>query len=86
MVHLDWIVHTPEERDQKLARYDEHTPNSGSNWREYYLADCLDPAFESHIEPLPIAGFEQLEKDLTIRYEQTTRRASLAVPTWRPQI
>lgn len=37
MVHLDWAVHTYAERAEKVERYDQHTTNSGTKWRAYYL-------------------------------------------------
>jgi hypothetical protein len=70
MVHLDWIVHTSSEREEKIARYDAHSPNSGTSWREYYLADRLDGDFQSHLEPLPVEGFNQLAKELHQRFER----------------
>ena len=36
-VHLDWAVHSSRERAQKLARYDAHTQNEGTKWRDFYL-------------------------------------------------
>lgn len=37
MIHLDWAVHTYDERRRKMERYDAHTPNAGTRWRSYYL-------------------------------------------------
>src|SRR5208283_5204811 len=39
MIHLDWVVHSQEERLRKLARYDAHTAGLGMPFSEYYLAD-----------------------------------------------
>jgi glycosyltransferase involved in cell wall biosynthesis len=51
MLHFDWVVRTAEERTQKIARYDAHTRDHGSVWRDYYLADTL-AGFEAELAPL----------------------------------
>lgn len=37
MIHLDWALHSYDERKSKIFRYDSHTANHGSIWRHYYL-------------------------------------------------
>jgi len=37
MIHLDWAVHSYEERLVKINRYEQHTPGSSNPWRPYYL-------------------------------------------------
>jgi glycosyltransferase involved in cell wall biosynthesis len=37
LIHLDWAVHTYDERRDKVERYDAHTPNQGTRWRSFYL-------------------------------------------------
>jgi glycosyltransferase involved in cell wall biosynthesis len=37
LIHLDWAVHSYEERRHKMERYDAHTPNQGTRWRSFYL-------------------------------------------------
>jgi hypothetical protein len=37
MIHLDWALHTYEDRKRKMERYDAHTPEQGTRWRAYYL-------------------------------------------------
>ena len=66
MLHFDWVVHTPEERARKIARYDAHTPNHGSAWRNYYLADTLE-GFEASLEPIDLPEFANLTAALQLR-------------------
>jgi glycosyltransferase involved in cell wall biosynthesis len=37
MIHLDWAIHSYEERLLKIERYERHTPGSSNHWRPYYL-------------------------------------------------
>ena len=37
LIHLDWALHSYDERRRKVERYDAHTPNAGTKWRSYYL-------------------------------------------------
>ncbi len=68
MVHLDWIVKTPEERNSKIIRYDDHTKNSGSEWRNFYLADIIDKDFNKQLIELKTTGFEGLAFKLDARF------------------
>lgn len=73
MLHFDWIVRSPEERSAKIERYDAHTPNHGSTWRNYYLADVLDDQFDSQLTPLTHSGFESYARKLGKRFPSQSR-------------
>lgn len=73
MLHLDWIVHSPEERSQKIMRYDSHTPNHGSAWRDYYLADVIDENFAAHLAPICGSSFKKLARQLDRRFPTRVR-------------
>ena len=67
MIHLDWVVHDIELRTKKIERYDAHTAEHGSVWRDYYLADAL-PDFSSHLLPLPGRDFSEAARRLASRF------------------
>jgi glycosyltransferase involved in cell wall biosynthesis len=50
MIHLDWSVHTYDERKRKVERYDAHTSNAGTRWRSYYLYEEQASSGESFAE------------------------------------
>lgn len=50
MIHLDWALHSYDERRHKVERYDAHTPNAGTRWRSYYLYEENPSALSSLIE------------------------------------
>src|SRR3977135_1268703 len=57
MIHLDWAVHTYDERKRKVERYDAHLPNEGTKWRSYYLYEEQASCRKSLVEmPLPEFG------------------------------
>lgn len=37
LIHLDWALHSREERCSKIERYDRYAPNEGTRWRAFYL-------------------------------------------------
>lgn len=37
MIHLDWSLHTYQNRLAKINRYDQHASEMGSKWRSFYL-------------------------------------------------
>jgi glycosyltransferase involved in cell wall biosynthesis len=45
MIHLDWIVHSLDERTAKIESYDRQSPMGGSRWKDFYLIEkaLLDP-------------------------------------------
>ena len=42
MIHLDWALHSYEERAKKIDRYDRVSQGAGSIWRHYYLYEEED--------------------------------------------
>jgi glycosyltransferase involved in cell wall biosynthesis len=69
MIHLDWIVHPLDERRAKVKRYDAHTPNDGTTWRHYYLAD-EDADYRKYLLPLPSSDFDHVGRALAERFPQ----------------
>ena len=67
MIHFDWVVHSLEERQRKILRYDAHTPGHGSDWRAYYLADTLE-SFEADLVDLPVPELKNLASRLQDRF------------------
>ena len=57
MIHLDWAVHSYEDRKQKVERYDAHTPNQGTKWRGFYLYE------EQSYSPADFSGLALPEFD-----------------------
>ena len=39
LIHLDWALHSYEERRSKVEAYDIHTPGHGEIFRDYYLPE-----------------------------------------------
>lgn len=71
MIHLDWVVHSRDERLQKLLRYDRHTPGHGMAFRSYYLAD-ESPDFRDDLRPLPAPEFHRIGKLFADRFAGST--------------
>jgi len=67
MIHLDWVVHSREERLRKLARYDSHTAGHGMPFREYYLAD-ESADFQKDLRALPGVEFHRIGRKLVRRF------------------
>jgi len=67
LIHLDWIIHSAEERKKKLLRYDAHTPGHGESHSSYYLADQT-PNFRDSLIRFPSTSFQDLIQDLLARY------------------
>jgi hypothetical protein len=67
MIHLDWVVHSREERLNKLVRYDAHTAEHGMAFRDYYLAD-ESPDFHGDLRALPGRDFRGIGRQLIRRF------------------
>jgi glycosyltransferase involved in cell wall biosynthesis len=73
MIHLDWAVHSYEQRKRKVERYDAHIPNAGTRWRSYYLyEECAmsgEVFAELRLEEFckPIAEISRRFPDLCLR-------------------
>lgn len=70
MIHLDWIVHSPAERLQKLRRYDADTPGHGMAHKAYYLGDAA-PDLRERLKPLPGNDFVRTAASLNARFPET---------------
>jgi glycosyltransferase involved in cell wall biosynthesis len=70
MIHLDWVVHSREERLGKIARYDAHTAGHGMPFRDYYLAD-ESPDFRRDLRTLPGLEFRRVGRQLVRRFPGT---------------
>lgn len=68
MLHFDWVVRTPEERLEKIRRYDAHTANHGSQWSDYYLADTLQ-GFESELAPFDAPELRKFATELAREFQ-----------------
>lgn len=69
MIHLDWAVHSYDQRLEKVQRYDAHTTDHGSIFRKFYLHE-EDPDALSMLDPLPLPEFAQLSRDLRERFPE----------------
>ena len=66
LIHLDWAVHTYEERRAKIERYDALVPNAGTRWRSYYLyeeQERAEPFFE-----MPLPEFDKTTQQIAERF------------------
>lgn len=68
MIHLDWAVHTYDERKSKVERYDAHVPNAGTRWRSYYLYEEQAISSESFVE-LRLAEFDKTGAEISRRFQ-----------------
>jgi FkbM family methyltransferase len=66
MIHLDWAVHSFDERQLKVSRYNAHTPGHGSTWESYYLFEA-DPVLSRSFEPLALPEFDVVARRLAER-------------------
>lgn len=73
MIHLDWALHSYDERRNKIARYDSHTANHGSIWRHYYLyEDYPDTRFQA----LHVPEFDETCRRISQRFPHLIRDAA----------
>lgn len=68
LIHLDWALHTYEERRQKVERYDAHTPNAGTKWRSFYLYE-EEPSARRRFAELPSPEFDETCRKISKRFE-----------------
>ena len=69
LIHLDWAVHSYEERRLKIERYDAHTPNAGTKWRSYYLYE-EQPFSPATFHELRLPEFRQTCREISQRFEE----------------
>jgi hypothetical protein len=67
MIHLDWVVHSPRDRREKLVRYETHTPGHGMRFRDFYLADEC-PDFHNDLMALPVTEFHKIGRKFVSRF------------------
>jgi len=69
LIHLDWAVHSYEERRRKMERYDAHTANAGTKWRSYYLYE-EGPFSPAAFSELPWPEFRQASLEISQRFPE----------------
>jgi glycosyltransferase involved in cell wall biosynthesis len=69
MIHLDWILHSYDERRQKVERYDAHTPNEGTRWRSFYLYEENPSSLETLTE-LDLPEFGRVCREISRRFDK----------------
>lgn len=67
LIHLDWAVHSYEDRKRKVERYDAHTPNEGTRWRSFYLYEDQAPG-DSNFAELALPEFATVALELRDRF------------------
>ncbi len=72
LLHLDWIVHSYEERCRKIQSYDQQAENAGTRWRDFYLVE--DNAADIASFPLKDGEFKRLRKRLFKAFGPVPRR------------
>jgi glycosyltransferase involved in cell wall biosynthesis len=66
LIHLDWALHSYEERCHKIARYSNHGPNEGTRWRSFYLYE-EQPGGDAFSE-LGLPEFEKIGLQIAGRF------------------
>jgi glycosyltransferase involved in cell wall biosynthesis len=84
MVHLDWAVHSFDERQAKVRRYDAHTTGHGSIFESYYLFET-DPVLRRSFEPLRLPEFNSIARRLSERLPDLSLDAK-AIASARPGV
>lgn len=72
LIHLDWALHTYEERRHKVERYDAHTPNQGTRWRSFYLYEEQPGAGASSELALP--EFQEIGVHIAARFPELSHK------------
>ena len=67
MIHLDWALHSHEQRSAKVQRYDAHTPGAGSFSKPYYLFEEV-PGAKERFEPLDLPEFRSITRTISERF------------------
>jgi glycosyltransferase involved in cell wall biosynthesis len=67
MIHLDWALHSHEQRRAKVQRYDAHTPGAGSFSKPYYLFEEV-PGAKERFEPLDLPEFRSITRTISERF------------------
>ena len=69
LIHLDWAVHSYDDRRRKMERYDAHTANAGTKWRSYYLYE-EEPFVPATFSELAWPEFRQTAFGISQRFPE----------------
>jgi hypothetical protein len=69
LIHLDWAVHSYDDRRRKVERYDAHTENAGTKWRSYYLYE-EEPFAPATFSELTWPEFRQTALEISQRFPE----------------
>ena len=69
MIHLDWMVHSYEERKEKVDRYDAYQSEMGTFWRDYYLFEERGVRADELLR-LDMPEFATVCRDLSRRFPE----------------
>jgi glycosyltransferase involved in cell wall biosynthesis len=67
MIHLDWALHSYDQRKAKIQRYDAHTPGAGSCFNPYYLFEDA-PGAKERFEPFDLPEFRSIARTISERF------------------
>ena len=67
IIHLDWAVHSREQRKNKKARYDAHTPGHG-DWIPGLILYEDDPDHRAKFAPFELPEFQETARRLAHRF------------------
>lgn len=67
LIHLDWAVHSYDDRRRKIERYDAHTANAGTKWRSHYLYE-EEPFAPATFSELPWPEFRPTALEISRRF------------------
>jgi hypothetical protein len=67
MIHLDWALHSYEQRRAKVQRYDAHTPGAGSYFRSYYLYEEV-PLARQRFQSIDLPEFKSITHEILERF------------------
>ncbi len=67
MIHLSWALHDRARRMTKVARYDTHTPNDGSQFRSLILYE-EEPGYQRRFRRLYLPEFDRVTRTLAERF------------------
>jgi hypothetical protein len=67
MIHLDWALHSYDQRKAKVRRYDEQTRGAGSYFGGHYLLEDV-PGAKERFEPLDLPEFRAIARKISKRF------------------
>lgn len=69
MIHLDWALHSYEQRKMKVARYDAHKLGAGSYFRYYYLYEDA-PGANERFKLCDLPEFKLVARNIGKRFHE----------------